>query len=346
MNKMLGIANIIGALLLTSCGGGGSGSSGGTSGNGGITPSSNIQVISQISSLLGTPYSPSCIYQYGYNTILVKNDGSGTGVAINTETGTVAQLSDLPQLNALNGDNCLINFGQLTWYNEHKPHVVDIFDPSSKKTQEIDLSHTGISGSDISNTSFALDLGNNALYANKTFLNDGYAGFSRFSLIDPIITSFTQFDNSTYLRAENSGTLYGFSGLGNAFIQMYQADAIHNLPAIIVDITLQGSYLKQYMYTITDTANKAILAMATATDIVYYGNGSIIVNTGGVSPVLYSCHRSTTVSSNYTCDKTYTNGLLTSKYRIMRLLGANANNLYFLGSDLTNATLNIFSLAL
>ena len=340
IKKLLVTINITGAILLTACGSGGSSGDGNTNGGG---SSLNIQSLSSISSVLGTTYSPYCIYQYGNSTTLVKSDGSGTGVGLNIATGQITQLSGLPQLNASNGDNCLINFGQLAWYNLNSTSVINIFDPNSNITQTVNLNQTGLSGSTISTTSFALDIGNNQLYANSTFLNDGYVGFSKFNLIAPI-SAYIQFDNSGYRRTSNA-VLFGFMGLGNSFTQMYQADIMNNLPAIIVGAVVQGSNVQQQVLTITDAENNVISAMANAIDVIYTGT-SIVVNTGAVQPVLYNCKRSTTIDWNYSCNKTYTDGSLTSKYRIVRLLGANANNLYFLGIDVAHATLNIFSMSL
>jgi hypothetical protein len=340
IKKLLVTINITGTILLTACGSGSSSGGSNTNDGGG---SLNIQSLSSISSVLGTTYSPYCIYQYGNLTTLVKSDGSGTGVGLNIVTGQITQLSGLPQLNASNGDNCLINFGQLSWYNSNSTSIINIFDPNSNITQTVNLTQTGLSGSTITTTSFALDIGNNQLYANSTFLNDGYVGFSKFNLSVPI-SAYTQFDNSNYHRTSNA-VLFGFMGLGNSFTQMYQADIMNNLPAIIVGTLVQGSNVQQQVLTITDSENNLISAMTSATDVIYTGT-SIIVNTGAVQPVLYNCKRSTTIDWNYSCNKTYTDSLLTSKYRIVRLLGANANNLYFLGIDVSHATLNIFSMPL
>jgi hypothetical protein len=338
LKPLLIIISTLSVLNIISCGSGSSGT-GSTNDDSGGTGELNIKSVSVISSLLNTTFSPYCIYQYGNNTNLIKSDGSGTGVSLNFTTGKITQLSGFPKINNSIGDNCIINFGQLAWYNNANISTVHIFDPNTNTTKTMDLSQTGILDSTVMTTSFDLDISNNQLYANNTFLNDGYIGFSKFSLNNPI-TNYSQFDNSTYRRISNP-VLFGFIGMGNAFIQMYQADITNNLPALLIKATIQGSNIEQQTISITDSNNTFIKAMANATDIIYNGT-SIIVTTGTVQPILYNCNRSSSIEWNYTCNKTYTDSSLKNRYKIVRLLGANSSKLYFLGVDLVEENINIF----
>ena len=329
-------------LTLSACGGGG-GAGSSTNGSGdGNTGALNIKSVATLDSLLNSSYTPACIYQYGGTTYLVKNDNSGTGVGLTLNSGQTTNLSNLPKISSANGDVCMVNFGQLTWYNKSNTSIVHVFDPTTQSTQTIDLSHTGFTGSAISQTSFDLDVGNKMLYANRTFLDDGYIGFVKFDLSQNPITTFSQLDSSSYSRIANP-VLFGFWGLGSGYIQMYQPS--NTLPAIIVSTVLQGGITQQNVLSITDGNNQAIPAMATSTDWVNTSQGIMVV-TGAVQPVLYGCPRSATVAMNFSCNKTYTGSELTSSYRIVKLLGSNASQVYFMGIDLTQASMNIFALPL
>jgi hypothetical protein len=190
--KLKQLAITIGACLaastLTACGSGGSNSIDGSKSGGG-DGSFNIQPVVVLSSILNATYTATCIYNYGNTTYLVNGDGSGTGVGLNLGTGQVSSLSNLAKINIANGDVCLSNFGQLTWTNKNSPYTINIFDPDSNKTEAIDLSHAGISGSTLSTLSYDYDLGSDQLYANSTFLDDGYVGFSKFSLLESTVTN-------------------------------------------------------------------------------------------------------------------------------------------------------------
>ena len=83
--------------------------------------------------------------------------------------------------------------------------------------------------------------------------------------------------------------------------------------------------------------------MSTAWDFTPGGKG-VIITTGAVQPVLYNCPLVDAYA--YQCNKTYTGRELTSRYRIMRLLGGNANYVYFMGMDLTKSDIEIFSIQL
>jgi len=326
--------------LLTACSGGVGGTGSSSGGTGGGSSVLNIQSVATIDSVLNASYTPACSYQYGGTTFLVKNDGSGSGVGLNLGTGQVNQLANLPKISSTNGDVCMVNFGQLTWYNKSNTSVINVFDPDTKTNKTIDLSHTVFSGSDISNTSFDLDVGHNVLYANRTFLDDGYVGFVSFDLTQNPITSFVALDNSSYFRRANP-VLFGFWGVGSSYMQMYPTS--NNLPAIIVSTQIASGYVAQNVLSITDTNNNPISAFATATDWVNTSQG-IAVITGGLQPVIYGCARSTSITMNFTCNNTYTDSELVSHYRIMKLLGSNAHQLYFMGMDLVKGNINIFSL--
>lgn len=328
--------------IIVACGTGGSvGNSGGDN----STPSSGINSLASIDSMLNTQYINTCIYKYGNEVILVKGDNSGKGVGIDVTTGNITQQTGLPKINIANGDACLANFYQLTWINTKTPTTLNVFDPMVQKTNITDLSQTGIAGSNIALSSFDWDSSSNSLFANNTFLNDGYVGFSLFNLTSPI-TTYQNLDNSGYYR-QGTPVLFGFWGLGSEFSQMYHANTTSKLPALFVISTVvgHGNPIQQQVNTITDTNNQVIPAMATAWDITNVGT-DMLITTGAVQPVLYRCTRSISIQNNFTCSKTYTNSDLLSKYHILRLLGGTSNTLYFLGINLAKSTIDIFSMAL
>lgn len=329
--------------IIVACGSGGS--SGNIGGGGNSTPSSGISSLASIDSMLNTQYTASCIYKYGNEVILVKGDNSGTGIGIDVTTGNITKQTGLPQINLANGDACLPNFYQLTWVNTKTPTTVNVFDPMIQNTNTIDLSQTGISGSNITSTSFDWDSTSNSLFANNTFLNDGYLGFSSFNLTSPI-TTYQKLDNSGYYR-QGTPVLYGFWGLGSEFTQMYPANTTTNSPALFVIGTVvgHGNPVQQQTNTITDGNNQIIPAMASAWDVTNVGT-NMLITTGAVQPILYKCTRSTSTQNNFTCSKTYTDSSLLSKYRILRLLGGTGTTLYFVGINLAKNTIDIFSMAL
>lgn len=321
---------------------GGGNNNGGGSNNGG-TPTATITKLKVLDSTTNTNYSPTCLYSHGGVTYIVKADGSGNGVSINVNNGTIKDETYLPKVDMKSGDVCLDNFGQLTWYNSSNTSVIKVMDPdngSNANVKTIDLSTTGVSGSEISNTSYSLGQGT-LLFANNTFLNNGYIGFSDLSLDDLPNTHFTPLDYSNYQRTGDK-PLYGFNGVGVNFIQLLKADG-EGLPALEISvINVPGSSPIQTIRSITDTNGNAIAAMSTAWDFTNSGK-SVIVVTGAVQPVIYNCPVSAD-PHNFQCDKSYTNSELTSKYRIMRVLGANNSILYFMGMDVANAEIDIFAM--
>ena len=327
------------AASLTACGGGGGGSSdnNGGGGNGGLS----IQSIATISPSLNSQYSPTCIYYYGYSVYLVKGDGSGTGYALNTSSSQASEVSGLPQINFANGDQCLPNYQELTWINSSNPYVVNIFNPDTKTTTAADLSNTGLLGSDISRTSFNLSGDSTTLYANNNFLNNGSFNFTRFDLPNP--TTYTDVSNSLYANRSNANVLYGFSGAGGQMLQLFRADTQLNQPAAIANIQISNGLMAQNLATITDTNSQVIPAMMSVWDYTPAGKG-VVVTTGALQPVLYKCPL--VAAYQYQCDNSYTSTELTSRYRIMRLLGGNANQVFFMGIDLTKADIEIFSMQL
>ncbi len=329
--------------LIVACGTGGS--SGNSGGGGNPTPSSSINALTSIDSMLNTQYTANCIYKYGNEVILVNGDNSGTGAGIDITTDNITKQTGLPKINIAIGDACLPNFYQLTWINTKTPTTLNVFDPMTQKTNIIDLSQTGLAGSSITATSFDWDSASNSVFANNTFLNNGYFGFSSFNLTPPIV-AYQNLDNSTYYR-QGTPVLYGFWGLGSEFSQMYPANTITNSPALFVIDTVvgHGNPIQQQVNTITDINNQVIPAMATAWDITNVGT-DMLITTGAVQPLFYRCSRSTSIQNNFTCSKTYTDSSLLSKYRILRLLGGTSTTLYFVGINLTKNTIDIFSMAL
>ena len=341
-NKLNLLFATILAASLTACNSGGGGSSGGGDGTGGGGSDLNLQSVATIRGLNGS-FNPSCIYSYGTLVYLVKGDGSGTGLQLDTTTGQVTQTSGLSSINLSNGDQCLPNYQQLVWVNSGSPSVVNLFDPSQRQTVSVNLSQTGISGSDITKSGFSLagSSTNPTIYANTNFLNNGTFGFSSFSGLNP--TSYTQIDNSSYLNRDISRVLYGFMGNNGAFVQLIPTDTTNNIPAGFLSVQNSSGVTFQHISTFTDSDSNPINAMSTAWDYTSAGNG-VIVTTGFLQPVLYKC----TLATQYElhCDKTYTSTELTTKYRIMRILGGNANTLYFMGMDLSKSDIEIFSMPL
>ncbi len=344
INKLLlALSTLVSVSMLASCGGGGAGSSspnGGSSGGGTL----NIQSVSSIDSLLSAKYNSMCVYSYANITTLVKVDGSGTGVALNTTTGQVTSVTGLPPINVSSGDACLPNFAQLTWYNTANPTTVKIYSPSTQQTTSVNLSQTGISGSSIQASSFMYDPSINSVYVNNNFKNDGNTGFSKFSLNTLPITTFTNLPNTGYSRQITTPVVYGFWGIDGNLLQMYPASG--DQPALLVNITEVGggNPEQQRVASITDTNNQAITKMSAAWDMAFTSTG-IVISAGMLQPVLYSCPASPSTQS-FKCNKNYTTPDFTSKYRIMRLLGASSSKLYFMGMDMTKTTINVFSMDL
>ena len=337
--KLNHLFTVILAATLTACGSGGGGGLSGGSGGGGGSTSLNIQSVGTISPL-NTTYSPSCIYEYGNIVSIVNANGSGTGYNLNLSSGQVSQVTGLPQVNLANGDQCLSNYQQLTWINYGSPYVVNVFDPDKKQTVAVNLGQSGVSGSDIAKSSFSL--ATTVIFANNNFLNNGSFGFSNFVVPNP--TSYTQLDNSLYANQAISNVLYGFDGAGGQFVQLFPTDLNLNQPAGLAYIqTGSGLAPVQHLSPITDSNNQPISAMSTAWDFTSGGNG-VILTTGSVQPVLFKCPLTGLYA--YQCNKSYTGAELTSKYRIMRLLGGNANYVYFMGMDLTKSDIEIFSMQL
>ncbi len=329
--------------LIVACGVGSSSGNSGDSSN--PAHSSGINSLTSIDSMLNTKYTANCIYKYGNEVILVNGDGGGTGVGIDVTTGNITNQTGLPKINITNGDACLPNFYQLTWLNTKTPTTFNVFDPMIQSTNTVDLSQTGITGSSITTTSFDWDSASNSLFANNTFLNNGYFGFSSFNLTTPIAT-YQNLDNSTYYR-QGTHVLYGFWGLGSEFSQMYPANTTTNSPALFVIDTVvgHGNPIQQQVNTITDSNNQIIPAMVAAWDITNVGT-DMLITTGEVQPLFYRCSRSTSIQNNFACSKTYTDSSLLSKYRILRLLGGTSTTLYFVGINLTKNTIDIFSMGL
>lgn len=331
--------------LLSACGSGGSGSNT----NNGNTPNGlSIQSVASITSILTPSYNQACMYSYGTNTYLVKTDGSGTGVSLNTSTGQLSQVNSLPPINSANGDTCLVNSGELTWYNQSNPLVVNVYDPFTSVTTSVDLSSTTLSVNDIPRTSFMLANSGSTLYASNNFANDGSVGVSKFNLTTSPVRTYTQLSNSQY-STFNFATpvVFGFWGVQGSSLQMYPTDNTNNLPAMILWMLVAGGGHpeQQTIQTITDTNMQPITAMSAAWDWTPAAQG-VVVTAGMVQPVIYRCPASNTIANNFTCDKTYTSSVLTTKYRIMRLLGGNSNKVYFMGMNLANSTVDIFSMDL
>ena len=345
LNKLLiALSTLASISILTSCGGGGSGSSssgGGTSGDGSL----NIQPVSTLGAL-DAKYNSMCVFSYANtDTTLVKTDGSGTGITIKTTTGQITNVTGLPQINISNGDACLPNFAQLVWYNTANPTTVNIYDPSTKQTTSADFSSTpSISGYNIQASSFMYDPTDAAIYANSNFKNDGYTGFSRFSLSTLPITSYFNLPNTDYNRQVTTPVLYGFWGIDGNMLQMYPASG--SQPALLVNVSEvgHGNPEQQRVLPITDANGQAISNMSATWDMAFTNTG-IMVSAGMLQPILYSCQASSSPQS-FKCNKSYTTPDFTAKYRIMRLLGASSSKLYFMGMDMTKATVNIFSMNL
>lgn len=325
-------------VLLTACSGVGSDS---FNDGGGGDNSLNIQSIATISSSLNSDYYSNCIYYSGYSINLVKIDGSGNGYALNTSNGRVTPVSRLPSINLANGDQCLTNYQSLTWVNSANPYIVNIYNAGANTTTAVDLSNAGLLGSEILSTSFVLSGSGSTLYANNNFLNNDTFGFTSFILPNP--TTYTEITNSLYANRSNTNVLYGFTGSGNQFMQLFRANTLLNQPAAIANIQISNGIMAQNLSTITDTNNQIIPAMMSIWDYTPAGKG-VVVTTGALQPVLYKCPL--VAANQYQCDKSYTGTELTNRYRIMRLLGGNANQVYFLGIDLVKADIEIFSLQL
>jgi hypothetical protein len=171
-------------------------------------------------------------------------------------------------------------------------------------------------------------------------------GFLSLAYLSLQLQTHSQLDNSSYLRQSNPA-LYGFWGLGGGFIQMYPADTINNLPAILVNVTDvgHGNPPQQIVRTITDSNYQPISEMVTAWDMAFDGQG-MIVTTGTVNPVLYRCAGTTSMQHYFICNKAYSDTKLVTQYRIMRLLGANSTTLYFVGMDIAKGNIDIFSMSL
>lgn len=322
---------------LTACVGGGSSSS--DSDGGGGNSGLNIQSIATIGSILNSKYNPSCIYAYGNLVYLINGDNSGTGYTFNTSTGQVASAALLPKIDLDNGDQCLPNYQQLTWINSSNPYVINVFNPDTNNTTSIDLRNTGILAAEIAKTSF--NLSSSTLYANNNFQNNESFSFSWFTPPNP--TTYSELNNNLYSNRSITRVLYGFNGAGGQFFQLFPANSSLNLPAAIANIQLGSGLVVQNLATITDTNSQVIPAMISAWDFTPAGKG-IVITTGAVQPVLYKCPLFGSYS--YQCSNSYTGTELTTKYRIMRLLGGNANQVFFLGMDLAKADIEIFSLQL
>ena len=323
-------------LGLTACGGGGGGSSGNSGGSGG--GGSGSLSITSLATLGGltTTYNPSCIYLAGTNNVyLVNGDGSGNGYNLNLSSGSVIQVSGLPQVNIANGDRCLNNYQTFTWVNEANPYLVHIYNPNDNTNVVADLSQSGITGSLVANNiSFSYKSG--TLTANSGFNGNNQIQFSQFTLPNP--TGYTVINNSQYSGYVNS-VLYGFNGDGGQLVQLAPTNLALSLPAAVIYVMPQLTRVTP----IVDGNNQPISAMSAAWDYTSAGNG-IVVTAGLVQPVLYKCPLTSVPS--YQCSKTYTSSDFTSKYRIMRLLGGNANTVYFMGMDLSKSDVEIFAMPL
>ncbi len=329
-SNVLKLSYFLSSILLTACGSGG-----GSSESGSNDGSLSIKSIATISPSLSSSYNPACIYEVGGSVNLVSADGSGTGLSLNLSSGQVSSVSGLPSINLANGDKCLANYQQLTWINSASPMVVKLFDPMTNKTTSANLAGAGISGSDIDKASF--DISETFVYSNGSF--NSQFGFSKFILPDP--SGYSQLDNSLYANRDISNVLYGFNGAGSHFLQLIPISG--SLPAAIAYIQTDAGTPVQHVSPITNSSAQAISAMSAAWDFTPGGNG-VIITAGLVQPTLFKCPLVGAYA--YQCTQSYTSVELTTKYRIMRLLGSNAGYVYFMGIDLTKSDLEIFSLKL
>ena len=332
-SNVLKLSYFLTSVFLTACGSGGGSSSGGFSSS--DSSGLSIKSIATISANLSSSYNPACIYEIGNTVNLINANGSGTGLSLSLVSGQVSAVSGLPSINLANGDKCLANYQQLTWINSANPLVVNLFDPMTNTTTSANLAGAGISGSDIDKASF--DVSGTSVYSNNSF--NSQFGFSKFILPDP--TGYSQLDNSLYANRNITNVVYGFNGAGSQFFQLIPSRG--SLPAAIAYIQTDVGTPVQHLSPITNSSGQAISAMSSAWDFTSGGNG-VIITTGLVQPVLFKCPLVSAYA--YQCTQSYTGVELTTKYRIMRLLGSNASYVYFMGIDLTKSDLEIFSIKL
>jgi len=237
------------------------------------------------------------------------------------------------------GDKCLANYQQLTWVNESKPLVVNMYNSSNKQTISADLTASGRSAAEILKSSFGYNPSASTVFSNLNFAGTGSLNFTKFMLDNP--ADYTLLDNSLYVNRDISNVLYGFNGTEGHFVQLIPTS--DSLPAGLLYVQQYSVAPIQQLSTITDVNNQAISAMSNVWDFTAAGDG-VVVATGSVQPVLFKCPLKSVGS--YKCDQSYTSPQLISQYRITRLLGGNSRYVYFMGLDLAAAAVKIFAIKL
>lgn len=355
MKKSL-LSTLILSISLVACNGGSGGSSGtggnggsgsGGNGNGSNTNNSTITKLQVLSPNAGSTYSNTCIFNNNVTTTLINGDGSGNGYSININTGTISPVSNFPKIN-ITSDVCLDNFMELTWYNKSDKTTLNVLmNQGNNVNKTVNLTGTGITGSDMDIASFNVFGDGSGIIANNTFQLQANFGFSSLNMTNFIPSGlFSGIDNSQYIRSNSSRMLYGFDGNGDTASQILNTDG--NLPSILVSYqpTPTGSGITR-ISKITDSNGNAIAQMSGGWDYATTGKGIVIVS-GLVQPDIYNCSAKVNQDSSvdYICGAPIVNTDLLKKYKMMRVLGATPTTLYFMGMDLANQQIAIFSMSI
>lgn len=328
------LASLFSATSLIACNSGGSSNGGG---GGGDNSDATVSTLTTLSNSLASAYHPNCMYlatDHQWN--LVKSDGSGAGVQVNTATGAVTALSNQPQINP--SDSCLVGSFQLDWVTTESPLVVHALDISGQKA--LDLSATGLSATQIQNTSFSTTMeyhsSSDTWIANSNFVDSSF-GASSFTGDSP--SSYTNIVTPQVNSLYKNALPYGFMGNdGHSFTQVVSAVGTA-LPAEL--ITLDSRFGVVSQVTLTDAKGQAIPAMDGIWDITSGSNGLVVV-TGLVQPTFWSCQPAS--QDNFHCTTSYTSQLLRSKYKVLRTLGAGSNYVIFFGLDLAHQSSGIYKI--
>lgn len=350
-NKILAFV-VVGAAIV-SCNSGSDGGSGGGGDDGGYS----VSTIATLSPL-NTPYFPTCIYHSDHDgsIVLVKRDGSGSGVQYFPNNSTVSTISSgLPIITA--NDTCLANTDQLTWVdNQDNIHVYQggITPSFDDINQTYNLSATGLSASQIQTSSFASSTGDfNLLFANRNYPETNF-GISQFVGLNP--TSYTEFPTGNFTGRTNS-VIYGFASAandnGDVFMQQFLPSSGATPATIVTAAHYGGDSSESVLYSVNfvNSNNSAITNMAGAVDYLVTDindKANYLIQTGLIQPNFYLCN--TIVSTvnrviTMSCNDPMTTSLLSSNYKVMRLLSFNGNKIVFYGINLTNQTVGIFSLS-
>jgi hypothetical protein len=230
--------------------------------------------------------------------------------------------------------------------NSATANVLNVLDPFSDTTTSFNLGNAGLSGSQVSSTSFAYDHTDNYLIANSNFSNSNF-GLSKILGTNPTTYSVLPVGS---LSSSTNSVLYGFSSFGGGIAstigQLLPASS--GTPASYVTYNANTSAVLLQV-NFVDSTGAAISAMSATVDFLPISSQSnqFVIETGLVQPSLYICKIVNSASGLATasCGNPITSSILASQYKIMRLLSFDGTNIVFYGLNLTNQTVGIFSMS-